>query len=114
MKTSIRIAVWAFLVSILASGIALTSKAFGADDYKTLSHEYNLVYADLLIKKIKTIHANVPVVLFLKDGSEVSGIYKGFSSYDDSLWIKEDGHWLQTGYSVNELFDVSINVKRPV
>lgn len=114
MNKLTRIAVWFFLVSILASGIAITSRAFGADDYKTLSHEYNLVFESFLIKKIQAFHKNVPVVLYLKDGTEVAGVFKGYSKYDDSIWVKENGHWFQEGFGIGELFDVTINVKRSV
>jgi predicted oxidoreductase (fatty acid repression mutant protein) len=114
MNKYIRYAVWAFSISILASGVALTQRAFGAEDYKTLSHQYNIVYVDLLIKKIKTFHKGTPVILFFKDGSTVEGIFKGYSGYDDSIWVKEEHHWLQSGYGISELFDISIAVKRPV
>lgn len=113
MNKLIRITVWALIISILASSAGLIARAF-ADDYKTLSREYNLVYSNLLIKKIKTFPKNSPVILFLKDGSEVSGIYKGYSEYDETVWIKEDIHWLQSAYSVNDLQDISISTKESI
>jgi len=113
MNKLIKIAVWALVISILASSVGLIARAFG-DDYKTLSHQFNVVYADLLSKKIKAFPKNAPVILFLKNGSEVVGIFKGYSEYDEGIWIKERGHWLQSVYGINELFDVSINVKEPV
>lgn len=114
MNKLTRIAVWAFLVSILASGVVLASRAFGADDYKTLSHQYDLVYQSFLIKKIKTLDKGTPVILYFKDRTEVAGIFKGYSSYDDSIWIKEKGHLFQDGYGISELQDITINVKRPI
>ena len=114
MNKITRIAVWAFLISIITSGIAITSRAFGAEDYKTLSREYNCVYEGFLIKKIKTFRLGDHVVLYFKDGREIGGVYENYDKYDETIWIKEDGHWLQDAYGVNELFDVSINLKRPV
>lgn len=83
MNKFIRIAIWAFIVSILASGIAITKNVF-AEDVSTLSRQYNLIFQELLVKKIKTIDKGSPVVLYLKDGSEAAGIYKGYSGYDES------------------------------
>jgi len=113
MNKFIRIAIWAFIVSILASGIALTKRAF-AEDVNVLSRQYNLLFTELLVKKVKTIDKGSPVVIYFKDGSEVAGIYKGYSGYDDSLWIKVYGDWLQSGYDLNELQDVRVKAKEPV
>jgi hypothetical protein len=110
----IRIAVWAFIISILASGVGIVARVYGAENYKTLSHQYNLVYADLLVKKLKIIHKGQPIILYLKDGSEVSGIYKGYVSYDDTLWVKREGHWFADGYGIMELQDIVVSMEGKV
>jgi hypothetical protein len=114
LNTPIRLAVWLSLASILLSGIAIAKRAYGADNYKTLSHEFNLVYADLLIKKINTFHSGTQVILFLKDNTEVQGTFKGYSKYDDSVWIMREGHWFQDAFSVNELQDITISIRESI
>src|SRR5579859_5003304 len=110
MTSKIKFLVWFFLTIILLSGFLLTKRVFAAeqDSYVVLSHQYNRVFANLLIKKIQTLHKNYPVVLYLKDGKEVVGIFKGYNKSDESIWIKENSHIFQVGYGVMELMDVKV------
>lgn len=116
MNKYIKIAVWAFLFSILVSGIALTVRAFAYDkaQYDSLSHEYDRKYNELLIRKIREIPNGARVILYLKDESVVKGKFDKYNHYDDSVWITEDGHWFETAYLINDLFDICIDVKEPI
>lgn len=116
MTNKIKFLVWFFLTIILLSGFLITKRSFAAeqDNYIVLSHQYNRVFANLLIKKIQTIHKNYPVILYLKDGREVAGVFKGYNKSDESIWIEQPGHLFQMGYGVMELLDVRVLVKEPV
>jgi hypothetical protein len=108
MNKSIKIIVWFLLTAILISGFIIVKNSFGADSPEILSYQYNRIFAVFLIKKINTIDKNTQVVLYLKDGSKVAGLYKGYSKYDDSIWILKHGDIFQTGYGIYELQDVVV------
>jgi hypothetical protein len=116
MTKRIRLLVRILLTIILISGWFLAKRAFAADqeDYQTLSRQYNLLYADLLTKKINALSSGSHVVLYFKEGTQIEGTYTGFSEYDDSVWILEKGHWLSDAYSVMDLQDISISVVKPI
>jgi len=116
MTKRIRLLVRILLTIILISGWFLAKRAFAADqeDYQTLSRQYNLLYADLLVKKVNALPIGSHVVLYFKEGTQVEGMYKGFSKYDDLVWIKEKGHWLSDAYSIMDLQDISISVAKPI
>ena len=116
MNKYIRMAVWAFILSILCSGIVLTLRVFAYDqkEYDSLSHEYDKKYNELLIKKIQEIPNGARVILYMKDSSVVRGKFDKYNHYDDSVWITENGNWFETAYLINDLFDICIDVKKPI
>lgn len=114
MTKSIKLLVRILLVTIIACGYLFVKRAFADQDVKVLSHQYNVIFSVFLRNKIHKIHKGSPIVLYLKDGSEVDGIYKGYSKYDDSIWVKENEHQFQDGYGIMELLDVKIFAKEPV
>lgn len=115
MNKTIKFLVWFLLATILISGCILTKRAFAAEEsYIVLSHQYNRVFANLLIKKINILHKNFPVILYLKNGSEVVGIFKSYNKSDESVWIKQNGHIFQVGYGVTELEDIRVLIQEPI
>lgn len=90
-------------ISLLLSTLSTVVKA---DEYSVLSKQYNQVFADMLVKKILTYHKNWPITLYLKNSKEVDCLFKEYNKSDASIWVLENGHWLQTGYGVMELMDV--------
>jgi hypothetical protein len=117
MTKTIKYLVWFFLTTILLSGFVITKRAFAEEvtqEMIVLSHQYNRVFADMLIKKIVKFHKDYPVILFLKDGKKVVGVFKAYSKSDESIWILENKHIFQTGYGVMELLDVRVLMQEPV
>jgi hypothetical protein len=110
----LKLTVWSLLIIILVSGVFLVSRTFGADDYRTLSHQYNLIFEEFLRIKIAKIPKNSPVRLDLKDGRILFGRFKGFHKYDDSIWIRPvDARWgflSDDAYDVRELLDINVVV----
>jgi hypothetical protein len=113
MTKSIKLLVRILVAVILISGFLLIKRAF-AEDYKTLSREYNNLYAALLVKKMSKIPTNWPVIVFLKDGSQVVGTFQGYEKYDYKVWVKVDGHFFSDAYYVNDLQDIDKQVKQNI
>lgn len=88
-----------------------------ADEYKDLSHEYNLVYQQFLREKILKLPKKVTVELQLKNGTVVKGVYENYVKYDDTFWILPDGkHGLfaDDAYDISEIVDVRLIILRNV
>lgn len=96
---------------------SLLGSVYGAESYKELSHQYNVVFQQFLREKIVKLPKRATVEVFLKDGTSVKGTFENFSKYDDSIWIMplgKRGLFSDEAYDVRELQDVSIIVLRQI
>jgi len=96
---------------------SLLGSLYAEESYKQQSHEYNVVFQQLLRDKIVKIPKRSTVEVFLKDGTSVKGTFEKFSNYDDSIWIMplgKRGLFSDEAYDVRELQDISIIVLRQI
>jgi len=81
------------------------------NDYKTLSKEYNQVFADQLRHKIKKLHKGDVVKVDLKNGTTLLGKFEKFAKYDDTVWIMPIGKTFffnDEAFYVIELSDINL------
>jgi hypothetical protein len=117
MNKTIKYTIWALILSILLSGFFLVKQALAdqvTQEMIEMSHQYNRVFANLLIKKIVKLQKGDLIMLYLKDGNVVVGEFKGYNKSDEAVWLLENGHFFQTGYGVMELEDVRLLIREPV
>lgn len=117
MKLTLRIAVWSFLFSIFLGAGILISRAYGAEDYRQLSREYNLDYQAYLQKKILKLPKKATVELELKNRRVIRGTFQGFVKYDESFWIRplgKRGLFADEAYDISEILDVKLIIVRSI
>jgi hypothetical protein len=95
--------------------VALLAGTATADEYKILSHEYNLLFQQTLHAKIRKLPKQCLIQVTFKHQPTETFRYAGYSEYDDALWVgpikKARGLaalFSKHAYSIQELQDVEV------
>jgi hypothetical protein len=94
------------------------SPLYAEEHYQDLMRDFKRVYIQMLETKIEKIPFNTTVEVFLKDGTTVRGVFKGYFPHSDALWIRPLGSrfgiFSEEAYDIRQIQDVSIIVLRGV
>ena len=105
-------------IGIVLFLFGLLVPVYAEKSYKELSNEFNLVYREGLRTKIKKLPKQALVKVFLKDGTSIKGTFTGFSSYDDSVWVRSlNSRWSifsNEAYDVRQIQDIRIIILRGI
>lgn len=102
-----------FLVCILNALVPAYADLAG-----NLSRQFNQIFVDSIRTKVAGIPKNSSVVIFLKDGTSVTGIFRGYVKYDDGVWIRPlNSSWgflSDDAYDVRQILDIRIVILRDI
>lgn len=103
---------------LILSLILLSSPLCAAETYQNLMKDFRMVYIQMLEAKIEKIPINVTIEVFLKDGTSVQGIFKGYYPYSDKLWIhplnSKWGIFSNRAYDIRQIQDVTVIILRSI